>query len=124
MLVKQPRYAVGEALWELPRGSAEKMEDLANAALRELNEETGVEGSYANLVSLGNIYPDTGILNTEVGLFFIELPNGVPWQATNNEIDELRWVDGSELVEACIGGQIKDSFTNLAVMRAHLKGLI
>ena len=124
LMVKQPRYAVGTSMWEIPRGSAEKMEDLATAALREMQEETGLEAQYADLHSLGNIFPDTGILNTEVGLFVAVLPEGRPWVSGDNEIDDMMWVDADELVEACAFGQVKDAFTNIAVMRAKLKGLI
>lgn len=125
MMVNQPRYAVGQSMWEIPRGSAEAMEDLASSALRELAEETGIQADYGNLVSLGNVHPDSGILNTEVALFFATLPGGLTWQQpTNAEIDALAWIESSDLVEACAQGRIKDAFTNLAVMRAHLKGLI
>lgn len=125
MIVNQPRYAVGKSMWEIPRGSADAMEDLASSALRELAEETGIQADYGHLVSLGNIHPDTGILNTEVALFFAALPEGLSWQQpTTGEIDALAWVDADALVEACADGRIQDAFTNLAVMRARLKGLI
>lgn len=125
MMVKQPRYAVGQSMWEIPRGSADAMEDLASSALRELVEETGITADYVNLLSLGNIHPDTGILNTEVGLFLATLPDGhTGQQPTTTEIDSLAWIKADALVEACADGRIKDAFTNLAVMRARLKGLI
>ena len=124
LLVKQPRYAVGTTLWELPRGSAEKMEDLATTALREMEEETGLKAGYVDLQSLGNIFPDSGILNTEVGLFVAVLPEGQPWLSGDNEIDDMMWVDANELVEACAFGQVQDAFTNVAVMRAKIKGII
>lgn len=124
LMVKQPRYAVDSTMWEIPRGSSEKMEDLATSALREMQEETGLEAGYADLHSLGNIFPDTGILNTEVGLFVAVLPEGRPWVSEDNEIDDMVWVDANELVEACAYGKVKDAFTNIAVMRARLKGLI
>lgn len=125
MMANQPRYAVGQSMWEIPRGSADAMEDLASSAPRELAEETGIHAEYAHLISLGNVHPDTGILNTEVALFFAALPNSLPWQQpTNDEIDALAWIEADALVEACAHGRIKDAFTNLAVMRARLKGLI
>lgn len=125
MMVRQPRYAIGENTWELPRGGSKEGEDNSVAALRELKEETGEEGHMEGLVSLGNIQPDTGILNTEAGLFMstINTSTGENYDE-EGEIDNTKWVDVDELVEACVDGTIKDSFTCVAVMRARLKGLI
>lgn len=125
MMVRQPRYAIGENTWELPRGGSKEGEDYSAAALRELKEETGEEGQIEGLVSLGNIQPDTGILNTEAGLFMSTINTTSEGPVDEEgEIDNTKWVDVDELVEACIDGTIKDSFTCVAVMRARLKGLI
>lgn len=125
LMVRQPRYATGENTWELPRGGSKEGEDYSEAALRELKEETGEEGSVEGLISLGNIQPDTGILNTEAGLYMstINSKSDEPHDV-EGEIDNMQWVDANELVEACVDGTIKDSFTCVAVMRARLKGLI
>jgi ADP-ribose pyrophosphatase len=123
LMVSQPRYATGEVNWEIPRGGANEGEDFADAALRELKEETGEEGTLEGLVSLGNIQPDTGILNTEAGLF-ISTSNSASESVSDGEIDSLQWVDVDEVVEACVDGTIKDSFTCVAVMRARLRGLL
>lgn len=125
MMVRQPRYAVGENTWELPRGGSKEGEDNSVAALRELKEETGEEGRMDGLISLGNIQPDTGILNTEAGLFMSTInTTSSDGHDEEGEIDNAKWVDVEELVEACVDGTIKDSFTCVAVMRARLKGLI
>ena len=124
LMVTQPRYATGEANWEIPRGGANVGEDFAEAALRELKEETGEEGTVEGLVSLGNIQPDNGILNTEAGLFLSTSNVPTDKAESDGEIDNLQWVDVDEVVEACVDGTIKDSFTCVAVMRARLKGLL
>lgn len=124
MVVRQPRYAIGENTWELPRGGSKEGEDNSAAALRELREETGEEGQLEGLVSLGNIQPDTGILSTEAGLFMSTINAPAEDHVDDGEIDNTMWIDADELVEACVDGTIKDSFTCVAVMRARLKGLI
>lgn len=124
LMVSQPRYSTGEVNWEIPRGGSDEGEDFATTALRELKEETGEEGTLEGLVSLGNIQPDTGILNTEAGLFISTSNSPSSDSVSDGEIDNLQWVDVDELVEACVDGTIKDSFTCVAVMRARLKGLL
>src|SRR6185437_15652601 len=41
VLVRQYRHAAGQALWEIPAGTAEQDESCEEGALRELREETG-----------------------------------------------------------------------------------
>lgn len=127
LMVRQPRYATGENTWELPRGGSAEGEDFAVTALRELYEETGEKGTLDGLVSLGNIQPDTGILNAEAGLYMSTnntTVDDINRGGEDGEIENMQWVDANELVDACVDGTIKDSFTCVAVMRARLKGLI
>lgn len=64
-MVKQYRYPVKEFTLEFPRGGSKDL-SLSEAA-RELVEETGLSASSAT--QLGSIWPDTGILSTEVAVW-------------------------------------------------------
>jgi ADP-ribose pyrophosphatase YjhB (NUDIX family) len=69
LLLKNYRHAVGEHVWELPRGFLEEGEAPPVAALRELEEETGLVCLPERLMDLGWFYPEPGVLRARVGLF-------------------------------------------------------
>lgn len=126
LMVKQPRYAIGQETWELPRGGSREGESNLSAAGRELAEETGVSTDGENITSLGDIHPDTGALATRAGLYFVDLNSASSEKTTpvDREVDNAEWVDADEVVNAVLDGRITDAFTSVAVMKARLKGLI
>ncbi len=69
LLVKR-KYPPGEGMWCLPIGFAELGETIAEAALRELREETGVTGRVMRLIdvdsSYGPFYGDVLVVTFEV----------------------------------------------------------
>jgi ADP-ribose pyrophosphatase len=117
-LVRQHRYPIGQALWELPRGTAHSV-DLRAEAARELEEETGAAGQ---LIDLGSVYPDSGTLTTKVTLFAARLTAADPFTATA-EIHAVRRVAPEKLFEMIGSGEVADAFTICAATRAHLHGL-
>jgi ADP-ribose pyrophosphatase len=118
-LVRQHRYPIGQALWELPRRTAHSA-DLRAEAARELEEETGAAGQ---LIDLGMVYPDSGTLTTKVTLFATLLTASERFTATA-EIDAVRRVTPEKLFEMIGAGEIVDAFTICAATRAHLHGLL
>lgn len=127
LVVRQPRYAVGLACWEAPRGGSKSGECLTATALREATEETGIDLAASSATELGTLHPDTGLLQTEVSLILITLPDAAevaPTHATDGEVDQVRWVKVEDLVAACADGTVSDAFTVAAVLRAHARGLL
>jgi ADP-ribose pyrophosphatase YjhB (NUDIX family) len=87
-----------EALYSLPGGVVEPGETLADAALRELQEEVGVEAKLTGLLTPVEIIErDT---QGRVRLHFVIVPHAARWVSgeprTGPEAREIRWVTESE----------------------------
>lgn len=88
LLVKQFRIAVGKSLYEIPAGKLEKSEQPIDAALRELEEETGYKAG--KIESLGCIYTGAGFTDQKIYLYkATELNKGV------------KGGDDDEFIEVC-----------------------
>lgn len=124
LLVSQNRYAVSESTWEIPRGGSFVGEDHSQTAQREVKEETGIDLPLESINSLGKYQPDTGLLQTEAGLFIARTDDGSEHPQPTEEITGRRWVDVDTLVQSCATGEIKCGFTTAAVLRARVLGLI
>jgi ADP-ribose pyrophosphatase len=88
-LVKQYRYPVNKALWELPAGSVDEGESPEQAARRECHEEIGLVP--ATVVRLGALYPTPGYCDEEMVFFRL---SGL------EKTDERAAVDEDEDIEA------------------------
>lgn len=67
LMEKQFRYAYDEVLYELPAGKLEKGENPKEAALRELEEETGYKAQ--SIQEYGLMYPSCGYTNEIIYLY-------------------------------------------------------
>ena len=121
LVVSQFRYPYGEVLRELPAGKLEYGEDPAQAAIRELREETGaVAGTFQ---SLGELYPSPGYCGEIIRMY---LARDLSFGNTDPDEDEflgLERVPFSQLVEQVLSGEIKDAKTIAAVLKVKLLGL-
>lgn len=68
-MVRCHRHPTGTRLWEAPRGFIDDGESASEAALRELNEETGLSCGPTSLVPLGIAAPEAGVLSGRIALF-------------------------------------------------------
>ena len=86
-VVHRPRYDD----WSLPKGKLDPGEDWDEAALREVEEETGVPCSLgAELPSVS--YHDNKGRSKLVRYWLMQASGDVPDFEPNDETDELRWL--------------------------------
>lgn len=118
VLVRQYRRAAGSILLEVPAGTLAKGEPPAEAALRELEEETGYRAKKVKKVFSGFVAPG---YSTEMIHFY--LAEEMTLLRPHTEDDEFIEVDLVDL-ETCLDlvkrGEIKDNKTIIGIMIADL----
>lgn len=118
LVVSQYRYPYEQVLTELPAGKLEYGEDPAQAAVRELREETGaVAGQFE---SLGELYPSPGYCGEIIRMY---LARDLSFGDTDPDEDEflnLERVPFEQMVERVLSGELKDAKTIAAVLKAKL----
>ncbi|MBR2374780.1 MAG: NUDIX hydrolase [Clostridia bacterium] len=118
LLVKQYRYAYGESLYELPAGKLEPNEDPAVAALRELEEETGIRATRAQLLYIN--YPSPGYTNEKIYIY--RAYDGVKTQAhlDDGEFLDTEYIPLDKAREMLQNGKIRDGKTIIALQAYFL----
>ena len=118
LLVSQFRYPYEKVLWEVPAGKLEVGEDPAQAAIRELKEETGaVAGEFS---SLGELYPSPGSCGEIIRMYFARELTFGETHLDEDEFLNVERVPFDQLVERVLSGEIKDAKTIAAVLKAKL----
>jgi hypothetical protein len=120
LMIRTPRYATDSMEWALPRGGSLEDEPGVETAIRCVEGWTGISADPVSAIHLGDMNPDPEILTNEVSLFIMDARSSKV--RTNHE--NSKWVGIDELVAACIEGEIEDSFTCMAVLRARINGII
>ena len=87
-LLRNYRTAVNATLWEVPAGTLELDEPPADAAVRELEEETGYRAGRWR--KLAEFYPSPGVLSERTHLYVAQELTPGPMRL---EADEERWAD-------------------------------
>lgn len=91
----------GKTPWGLPGGWLERNEDPANAAARELYEETGLRATLGPVVHVGHV-PRWQSLEV---IYVAHTPHGTP--KLSFEISEAAWFDPAALPVAMLGKTVR-----------------
>lgn len=121
LLIRHFRHATRAWHIEIPRGFGKKGLSAEENARRELEEEMGAIVS--RLISLGQVYPDTGTGSLRAELFYAELESHGHVEAYE-AITELLPTPLSEFERMIRENEITDGFTLAAYARAKACGLL
>ena len=114
-LVRQFRYPYEKVLWELPAGKLEKNEDTRTAAIRELQEETGMVAD--EIVDLGKMYATPGYCSEIIYMYLARgLHHGVG-NPDDGEVLQVRKMPLKKVVEMVESGEISDAKTAIAILK-------
>lgn len=119
IIEKQFRYPFHDVLTEIPAGKLDsKEEPHLQAALRELQEETGYMAE--NMIYLGEFYPTCAYSDEIIHMY---LATGLSQWQQNLDDDEFVGVEKmplATLVEKIMNGEIKDGKTQTALLKSYL----
>lgn len=113
LLEKQYRYAYNEIIYEIPAGKLELNENPYDAALRELEEETGKKAE--SLKKLGEIYPTCGYSSEVIHIFLALNTKKTNTKFDDDEVIVSKYIPLKEVKDMIKKGIIKDAKTIAAI---------
>ena len=119
-LVKQYRYAYGEEVLELPAGKLEKGEDPKLAAIRELEEETGISARAEDAELLFVLYPTPGYTNEKIYIYRAYDGERVSAHLDEDEFLDVEYIPVERVQEMLKNGEIRDAKTIIALQAYFL----
>jgi four helix bundle protein len=126
LLEREYRHGVGEVIWQIPGGLADGSEDLRQAGLRELREETGYAPAVVTdktVRYLGAVWDNPAFGPTVSHIYAAwELEEVASLHHDPGEFVTLHWITPEWLKEAVRNGEIKDRVVIAAVAQLLLNG--
>lgn len=125
LLIEHYRPAIERISVEFPRGAVDEGETLADAAVRELLEETGIKVSRAE--NLGIIHSNSSMIRSGVAVVKVDVPDdalgGALTKLLQGEAQMLMRVSASDLWKMVAEGKITCGHTlsALAMLEAKSK---
>ena len=115
LLVRQYRLLINDISLEIPGGKVDDRETAENTAIRECQEETGVECQ--NLNHLLNYYPGLDVTNNPTYIFYSN--ETVPYSITRTE--RSVWLPLDVCLDLVLNGKIQDAMTIIALLTYFIR---
>lgn len=117
-LLRVYRHPVRAFMWEVPRGFVEAGENDSVSALRELEEETGLTCDPRDMVDLGTVAPEAGIMAGRTRLYAATKCRRERAQEVNElGHKEFRLLNREAMIAMSRSGEIEDANTLVAWYR-------
>jgi 8-oxo-dGTP pyrophosphatase MutT (NUDIX family) len=114
LLIRRHRFIVGTWGWEIPGGGIEPSEDPADAARREVEEETGWRPR-GDLQLLVRYHPSSGLLDQTFRCYLATDAEQVGAPTSPGEAAEIRWLQPSVVEELLEAGDVVDGMAVTAL---------
>ncbi len=123
LLVRQYRVGASQEMLEIPAGMIDAGEKPEQAALRELNEETGMEADSLDL--LYAFYPTPGYDSEVIYIYKANHPRKASHRLAMDadERIDVVWMDLKEAYSKTLTGEIRDAKTILAIQNEILSSI-
>lgn len=111
-LIRVFRHPLGRWSWEAIKGHVEQGEDVRVAAVRELQEESGLLVAAKDLIDFGAVSPEAGVIKARTRLFAAVL-TGKTVGAVDGELGhgEMAFHNRKEIDDLIAHGEIEDAST-------------
>lgn len=99
-LVVKKKYSGLKGVWSMPAGFVKEGEDVREACIREVKEETGIDCKVMGLAALRS-----GVIRHEISdnmaIFYCQpIHNDQPIVIQEDELEDVRWLSTEELVQS------------------------
>jgi 8-oxo-dGTP pyrophosphatase MutT (NUDIX family) len=114
LLIRRHRFIVGTWGWEIPGGGIEPDEDPADAARREVEEETGWR-PVGDLHLLVRYHPSSGLLDQTFSCYLATVAERVGEPTSPGEAAEIAWLEPARVEQLIDDGDIVDGMALTAL---------
>lgn len=122
LFVRQYRYSLKKDMLELPRGSAKDSETSVDCAVRELMEESGLVINAEDVIKLGTVCPNSGVMASDVGVFFAKVESDQkPINTHADGIKEAVFIQKNKVLDMIRANEITDAFSLAALMMVYVR---